>query len=341
MLKSNSVDHKMGAMLAINRIVKIGRETRIVHNVKKIMKDVLAQLTSSNKDLVEMAAQCLGILAEAGGKNIAETIDAVPHEVIRYLTEDRDPRGGKDLRRYAAVLVLKEFCKKLSIVTFNKLFDTSKNISLIFEAMKDQRPHVRTTAADCINECISLINRREYNNELKKKYTSIIYAEVRKALDQEQDVNYLQSALSIIGELIQIKSGSHSAAQSQNVIIQSEGKLIEKILKLISENKSSLIGVRRQCVQLLPQLIRHLPAFQEDLQFQLAMGAIFGFMRRKEKVQKEAVVSKGCGFVALGKISQISTRQQFARHLPDVLDLVEEEIVLPPGFCTDHYCKPL
>lgn len=41
MLKSSSVDHKMGAMLAINRIVKIGRETRIVHNVKKIMNDVL------------------------------------------------------------------------------------------------------------------------------------------------------------------------------------------------------------------------------------------------------------------------------------------------------------
>ena len=83
-----------------------------------------------------MAAQCLGILAEAGGKNIAETIDSVPQMVLQYLKEDKDPKGSKDLHRYAAVLVLKEFCKKLSIVTFNKLFDTSNKIGLIFDAMK-------------------------------------------------------------------------------------------------------------------------------------------------------------------------------------------------------------
>lgn len=41
MLRSQFDQDKIGAMLAINRIVKIGRETRIVHNIKLIIDEVL------------------------------------------------------------------------------------------------------------------------------------------------------------------------------------------------------------------------------------------------------------------------------------------------------------
>ena len=95
-------------MLAINKVVRIGRETRIVHNVKKIINHVFKQLGSPNQEVVEMAAQCMGVLAQAGGKNIAETIDRVPTHVINILREDQDPKS-KSMKKYAAVLVLKEF----------------------------------------------------------------------------------------------------------------------------------------------------------------------------------------------------------------------------------------
>ena len=82
MLYSNQMDHKFGALLAINKIVRIGRETRIIHNVKMIMPAVQDQLeidSNSNnvqlKEMVERAADCLGILAEAGGKITAEAVD--------------------------------------------------------------------------------------------------------------------------------------------------------------------------------------------------------------------------------------------------------------------------
>lgn len=41
MLTSSNLEYKYGAILAINKVVKVGRETRIVHNVKKIMQSVL------------------------------------------------------------------------------------------------------------------------------------------------------------------------------------------------------------------------------------------------------------------------------------------------------------
>ena len=36
--------------------------------------------------------------------------------------------------------------------------------------IRDQRIFVRQTAADCINECIKLIGKRDYNNDQKKNY---------------------------------------------------------------------------------------------------------------------------------------------------------------------------
>jgi len=129
---------------------------------------------------------------------------------IQFLKEDRDPKSN-NMKKYSAVLVLKEFCKKLSIVTFNRIFDQNRNVELIFDALKDHRIHVRQTAADCINACISLINKRDYSNEQKKMYLNVIYGQIQQALYADSDANYQQSALSILSELIQIKSGGGSS----------------------------------------------------------------------------------------------------------------------------------
>jgi hypothetical protein len=105
------------------------------------------------------------------------------------LTEDKDPKSNS-IKKYSAVLVLREFCKKLQIITFNKLFDGKKNFKLIFYALKDHRLHVRTTAAECINECIRMINARDYQNDQKRDYLDLIYKEVSQALFIDTDVNY-------------------------------------------------------------------------------------------------------------------------------------------------------
>ena len=71
---------------------------------------------------------------------------------------------------------------------------------------------MRNTAADCINECIRMINARDYQNDQKRDYLDLIYKEVSLALFiDNSDVNHQQSALSILSELIQVKSGSSSA----------------------------------------------------------------------------------------------------------------------------------
>ena len=164
MLDSVNLDWKFGALLAINKVARIGRETRIVHRVRNIMPSVLAQLRSDNKELVESTADCLGVLAEAGGKITAENVDDALKTVLKFLEEDRNPKST-DNKKYSGVLVLREFCIKLPIITFNKLFAADKKFLWIFETLRDHRPHVRTTAAQCINECVRMISERDYQND--------------------------------------------------------------------------------------------------------------------------------------------------------------------------------
>lgn len=155
------------------------------------------------------------------------------------------------------------------MVTLNKIFDPINendmksdkiNLTLIFAALKDHRLHVRTTAADCINECIRMISQREHFFFVQRKnqpnYLDMIYTQVHTALfdTKDTDVNYQQSTLSILSELIQVK-GSSSNNQSNednnvNIIMKNEKVIINKILSLIENSKA--MQVKKQCIELLP-----------------------------------------------------------------------------------------
>lgn len=91
--------------------------------------------------------------------------------MIGFLKDsDNSSPKSNNITKYSGLLVIKEFCKRLRMITLNKVFDpieeSNKNgdnkenivLTLIFGALKDHRLHVRTTAADCINECIRMIS---------------------------------------------------------------------------------------------------------------------------------------------------------------------------------------
>ena len=273
-------------------------------------------------------------MAEAGGKTTAEVFDQVLTEVIGFLDHDKDPKSN-GIKKYSAVLVIKEFCKKLPLITFNKLFDKQYNFIQIFDALGDHRLDVRTTAADCINECIRMISARDYQNDQKRKYLDQIYRQVSRALfdtNDSTDPNYQQSTLSILSELIQVKGGGSGIGKNnKNIIQQNELVIIQKILMLIEQSKA--VQVKKQCVELVPQLIKHLPEFQSNnARFEKAMNSIFSFIKQKDKKADVAGAAdfRGAGFNSLGKISLLATREQMKPFLPKVFDLIDAELAKKP-----------
>jgi hypothetical protein len=88
-------------------------------------------------------------------KNIEDTLE----RSIELLKQNNRPNNA-DMRKYAAVLILKNLGKKLPVVTFNKLFSPTKPYMSVFEACKDNRENVRDAAAQVINACIAHISER-------------------------------------------------------------------------------------------------------------------------------------------------------------------------------------
>lgn len=75
LLSSSEKENKLGCFIAINKILTVGRETRIVHYLNKIMPMMFEQMKINNPEVVEKAAECLGNLAKAGGSITAENIE--------------------------------------------------------------------------------------------------------------------------------------------------------------------------------------------------------------------------------------------------------------------------
>lgn len=78
----------------------------------------------NNTEFAEKAAECLGNLAKAGGSITADIVEKTLDQAISWLAQDKNPKSN-DIKKYSAVLVLREFAKKLPIITFNKLFDVN------------------------------------------------------------------------------------------------------------------------------------------------------------------------------------------------------------------------
>ena len=66
-LQSQKKEDKLGCFTALNKILKLSRETSIIHYVNKILPVMRQQMVTNNTDLVEKGAECLGNLAEMGG----------------------------------------------------------------------------------------------------------------------------------------------------------------------------------------------------------------------------------------------------------------------------------
>ena len=140
-------EDKLGIFVALNKILDLPPETQIVINVNKLIPDVRQQLEfNNNVEIVEKGAECLGNLARYGGNMIVKNIEDTLERSIELLKQNNRPNNS-DIKKYAAVLMLKNLGKKLPVQTFNKLFSPQKPYLSVFEACKDNRENVRDAAA--------------------------------------------------------------------------------------------------------------------------------------------------------------------------------------------------
>lgn len=114
-LQNPRKEDKLGIFVALNKILDLPPETQIVINVNKLIPDVRQQLEfNNNVDIVEKGAECLGNLARYGGNMIVKNIEDTLERSIELLKQNNRPNNS-DIKKYAAVLMLKNLGKKLPV----------------------------------------------------------------------------------------------------------------------------------------------------------------------------------------------------------------------------------
>jgi len=66
------------------------------------------------------------------------------------------------MRKYAAVVVLRQFAEKLPVITFNKLFGPNSDFMFLFKCFDEHRENVRLESAQVIHFCIKHISDRQF-----------------------------------------------------------------------------------------------------------------------------------------------------------------------------------
>ena len=334
-LQTNRKEDKLGIYLALNKILDMPQETQIVMYVNKLIPDVRAQLEQNyNVELVEKGAECLGNLARSGGNMTAKNIEDTLEKAIELLKQN-NRSNNSDIKKYAAVLILRELSKKLPVITFNKLFSPTRPYLDVFQACRDNREHVRDAAAQVINACISHIcdhrqkrksNLREAEKQtgkIKMTETMMIFAEVEKAFGKDDDQNYQHSALTILGQLIaqDVSTELISSRDGNGNRFQAE-RIIHEIQRMLRESKSTL--VKKKCIDLIPSMYKFIPSYYKQ------PGKLYEVIKEIEKYISESKgKDRGQGFISLGKLSVRADNNDFEPHIKDIVELIYKEIKSP------------
>lgn len=115
------------------------------------------------------AARALGRLAASSSTFTADLVDTQVEHALEWLHGDRS--------RLGAVLVLRELAVNTPTLIYAYVH---RILELIWVALRDPRQIIRENAADCLSQCLEIVQRRE--TPLRQTWYKKIWSEANKGL---------------------------------------------------------------------------------------------------------------------------------------------------------------
>lgn len=115
------------------------------------------------------AAKALGRLAISSSTFTADLVDTQVEHALEWLHGDRS--------RLAAVLVLRELAINAPTLIYAYVH---RILDFIWVALRDPRQIIRENAADCLSQCLEIVQQRE--TPMRKTWYNKIWAEANKGL---------------------------------------------------------------------------------------------------------------------------------------------------------------
>ena len=307
-IKSNEKHELLGVFQAINRIARTIGEAKTLPFVQRYLPLVFQQLSSSDTEIIAKAAQCVGALTKLGGPHNTEVVELKVNAAINWLkaSEGTDMFGGRgEHRKFAAILVLKEFCLYAPVVTFASITANKDCVRDIVVLLKDAK--VKDAAFELVQAFLKLIANRE--DSTRKSLFHQVYQKA-KADFNSGDVIALHASLLIIEALL-----SHS---KQDLQMDQYVEICDSVLKC-KDHKN--LAIRKELMVLIPKLA----AFSTPTFVARYMKDAIAFIL--DFIAKKAVKERGAGFVALGQLCKTLPRDKLQPHIKAIFKLMADEVI--------------
>ena len=310
--KSTEKHEILGVFQAINKIVKAIGETKTLPFVQRYLPLIFQQLSSSDPEIIVKAAQCVGCLAKLGGTHNTEVIELHVNASITWLHPgEGDLFSGKGIenKRYAALLVLKEFCMYAPVIAFTAITArTNSCLKEILNSIKDPKMQVREAAFELIQAFLKLIENRE--EATRKELYNQIYSKA-KADFNSTDVLALHGSFLIIEAIL-----SHSKVDLQN---DHYVEICDNVMKHKDHHKNPTI--RRTMVMLIPKLAEFSVTVFVQKYFKELLTFIIDYINKKGNKDR------GYGFVALGHLCRIIPKDKMKPYMKGIFKIIEDEVI--------------
>lgn len=303
LLSSSNMVELNGGILASNKILEVGKESKVLKFVTAIMPLIFKNLEKYDQSMIKRAVGCLGNLAQSGGSftqdNVIyhintcfEWIRIRPARLTLFGTGDSKVQN----RKYGAILLLTEYCNKLPALSYNH-FVTNQQYKKLLHTIGDAQLEVRHAIVDLIKAISKLVNQRD--PEGRKAFFDGLYILVEDTMNSSSDEKYLHGCL-IVSSFLFTDSGD---------FLKNDHEMLIKHINVLLEKRKDLI--RPQCIQIYPVI---------------AEFAKEAFLKYRVKILKNLLDIakstkgnfKGLALKSLGKLGEI-LKEYFPQEYMDYL----------------------
>lgn len=149
----------------VDRLIDLEPE----NNANRFHNYLRHMLPHNDPQVMIPAARALGRLAVSSTTFTADLVDTQVEHALEWLHADRS--------RLAAVLVLREFAVNAPTLIYSYVH---RILELIWVALRDPRQVIRENAADCLSQCLEIVQQRE--TPMRKSWYNKIWTEANKGL---------------------------------------------------------------------------------------------------------------------------------------------------------------
>lgn len=291
LVNSEQLLDKVGGVAVIDKLIdtEYDENVHVFTRFANHLRTVLSVGPGTETTVLIMASEALGRLAKASD-NL--TNDSLEFEINRALERLRGERN--ELRRYAAVLVLKQLA-----VNAPTLFNTHARsfFTLIWTGIRDCRSSIREASIEALRAALRLIAERE---KTKVATYELLYEEAQSGI-RNSNTDWIHGSILVLGEMM-LLTGDYMQTHFKNVC--------EAVLKFRTHKEKE---VRKAVFALIPTLAEYSPPLFGKGYLSTSMTHLLESLRVNQERAE-------C-YIALGKVA-MAVGTKIKPYVKNVLEMV-------------------